>query len=121
MLLPLHCLVAGLLAAFASGLGDAIEAVEHEHIEASTRWLLAGCIAALAVIGALAGLKSGRRGWWAAVVLVPGLLLPAAVGFFGGSLAPARVLWLLVLAAGAGLGGWFFARRASARGEAGPA
>ncbi|HEY3708665.1 MAG TPA: low temperature requirement protein A [Amycolatopsis sp.] len=119
VLLPLHCLVAGLLAALASGLGDAVEAVGHEHIEASTRWLLAGCVAALAVIGALSGLRSGRRGWWAAVVLVPGLLLPVAVGFFGGSLTPARVLWLLVVAAGAGLGGWFLAQRASTRGEAG--
>jgi low temperature requirement A protein (LtrA) len=119
VLLPLHGLVAGLLAAFASGLGDAIEAVEHEHLEASTRWLLAGCVAALAVIGALAGLRSGRRGWWAAVVLAPGLLIPAAIGFFGGNLAPARLLWLLVIAAGTGLGGWFFAQRASARDEAG--
>jgi hypothetical protein len=118
LLLPLHCLVAGLLAAFAGGLGDAIESVGHEHIAASTRWLLAGCVAALAVIGALCGLKSGRRAWWAAIVLVSGLVLPAVVGFFGGSFTPARVLWLLVLAAGAGLGGWFFARRVTARGEA---
>ncbi|MDT8914167.1 low temperature requirement protein A [Amycolatopsis sp. PS_44_ISF1] len=111
VLLPLHCLVAGLLAAFASGLGDAVEAVGHEHLEPSTRWLLAGCVAALAVIGALCGLRSGRHAWWAVVVLAPGLALPAVIAFSGGGLAPARVLWLLVLAAGAGLSGWFFDRR----------
>ncbi|WP_432851886.1 low temperature requirement protein A [Amycolatopsis sp. CA-161197] len=103
LLLPLHCLVAGLLAAFAGALGDAVESVAEGHLEPSTRWLLCGCIAAFAVIGSLAGSAVGRGVRWAIVTAIPGLAIPLALGLAGETMAPAAFLWLLVVAAGAGL------------------
>ncbi|MET7994141.1 low temperature requirement protein A [Amycolatopsis sp. NPDC005232] len=103
LLLPLHCLVAGLLAAFAGALGDAVESVSEGHLPTSTRWLLCGSIAAFAVIGSLAGLAAGRGLQWAVVTAIPGLAIPLTLGLAGQTLAPAVFLWLLVVAAGAGL------------------
>ncbi|QYN17217.1 low temperature requirement protein A [Amycolatopsis sp. DSM 110486] len=103
LLLPLHCLVAGLLAAFAGALGDAVESVSEGHLPTSTRWLLCGSIAAFAVIGSLAGLAAGRGVQWAVVTVIPGLAIPLTLGLAGQTLAPGVFLWLLVVAAGAGL------------------
>ncbi|GAA3530926.1 low temperature requirement protein A [Amycolatopsis ultiminotia] len=111
VLLPLHCLVAGLLAVLAGGLGDVVEAVEHGHVEATTRWLLCACVAAFTVLGTVCGLASGQRPKWAFGALAAGLAIPAALGFFSGSVTPERFLWLLVLAAGASLAGGLPSRR----------
>ncbi|MBB4684845.1 low temperature requirement protein A [Amycolatopsis jiangsuensis] len=111
VLLPLHCLVAGLLAVLAGGLGDVVEAAEHGQVEVATRWLLCGCVAAFAVIGSVCGLVSGHRPRWAFVALAAGLVIPLALGFFGDSVTPARFLWLLVVAAGASAAGSVLARR----------
>ncbi|WP_326833719.1 low temperature requirement protein A [Amycolatopsis rhabdoformis] len=103
LLLPLHALVAGLLAAFAGGLGDAVESVSEGHLEAGTRWLLCGIVAALALIGSLAGLAAGRGVRWAVTTVIPGLAIPVALGLAGERLGPVVILWLLIVAVGAGL------------------
>ncbi|GAA1989231.1 low temperature requirement protein A [Amycolatopsis minnesotensis] len=110
-LLPLHCLITGLLAAFAAGLGDAVESVEHGHVGTATRWLLCGCLAAFIAVGAGVGLSAGHRKGWVFAGLAAGLAIPAALGVAGGSLAPPLFLWLLVVAAGAGLAAGSRARR----------
>ncbi|MFF0146198.1 low temperature requirement protein A [Amycolatopsis sulphurea] len=111
VLLPLHCLVVGLLAVLAGGLGDVVEAAEHGHVEPVTRWLLSGCVAAFVMIGAVSGLASGREPRWAVGALVAGLVIPAWLGFFGGEVTPVQFLFLLVVAVGASLAGDVLARR----------
>ncbi|WP_037369817.1 low temperature requirement protein A [Amycolatopsis orientalis] len=103
VLLPVHCLVAGLLAALAAGFGDAVESVSHGHLAAGTRWLLCGCVAAFTVVGVVARVASGRWKRWDFVAVLAGIGIPAGLGFAGGTLTPARFLWVLVLAVVPGL------------------
>ncbi|MER6762844.1 MULTISPECIES: low temperature requirement protein A [Amycolatopsis] len=98
VLLPVHCLVAGLLAASAAGFGDAVESVAHGHVAAGTRWLLCGCVAAFTVVGAVARVASGTWKRWDFVGVLAGWGIPAVLGAVGGGLTPARFLWLLLLA-----------------------
>ncbi|WP_051793152.1 low temperature requirement protein A [Amycolatopsis jejuensis] len=102
-LLPVHCLVAGLLAALAGGLGDVVESVGQGQVGAGTRWLLCGCVAAFVVVGAAARLASKTWRRWDYAAVVVGVGVPVALGFAGGSLGPAGFLWLLVVAIVAGL------------------
>ncbi|WP_234392864.1 MULTISPECIES: low temperature requirement protein A [Actinomycetes] len=121
VLLPVHCLVAGLLAALAAGFGDAVESVAHGHVAAGTRWLLCGCVAAFTMVGVVARAASGMwRGWDFAAVLA-GVGIPAALAFLGGALTPPRFLWVLLLAVLPGLVREFpWRRRGAAAGAEGP-
>ncbi|WP_409187057.1 low temperature requirement protein A [Amycolatopsis sp. VS8301801F10] len=114
VLLPVHCLVAGLLAALAAGFGEAVESVSHGHLPAGTRWLLCGCVAAFTAVGAVARVASRRWKPWAFVAVLAGAGIPAVLGFFGEELTPARFLWLLVLAVVPGLVREFPRRRRGA-------
>lgn len=98
ILLPMHCLVAGLLAALAAGFGDVVESVPHGQVAAGTRWLLCGCVVAFTVVGAVARVASGTWKRWDFVAVLAGAGIPAGLGFAGGELSPARFLWLLLLA-----------------------
>ncbi|GHF33064.1 hypothetical protein GCM10017566_02090 [Amycolatopsis bartoniae] len=93
LMLPLHCLTAGIVAALASGLGDL---VAHDELTPGTRWLVCGAVAALGVIGAGAGLAAGRRWWWALAVVLPVLVLPGLAG--GLETGPRATVWLLAAA-----------------------
>ncbi|MBN9740389.1 hypothetical protein DMP23_04595 [Amycolatopsis sp. A1MSW2902] len=121
VLLPVHCLVAGLLAALAAGFGDAVESVAHGHLAAGTRWLLCGCVAAFTVVGVVARVASGRWKPWDFVAVLAGVGVPAALGLAGATLTPARFLWLLLLAILPGLVREFPRRRpVAASGAEGP-
>ena len=89
-LLLLHCVVAGVLAALAAGLGDLV----HGHVEASTRWMMCAIVAAFGLLAA--GAAAARRGWlWSLRLLLPALVVPAVAALLHTG-APALV-WLLVL------------------------
>lgn len=103
VLLPVHCLVAGLLAALAAGFGDVVESVSHGHVAVGTRWLLCGCVAAFTVVGVVARVASGTGKRWDFVAVLAGVGIPAGLGFAGGALTPARFLWVLVVAVLPGL------------------
>ncbi|PKV90543.1 low temperature requirement A protein (LtrA) [Amycolatopsis echigonensis] len=103
ILLPVHCLVAGLLAALAAGFGDVVESVSHGHVAVGTRWLLCGCVAAFTVVGVVARVASGTGKRWDFVAVLAGAGIPAGLGFAGGALTPARFLWVLVVAVLPGL------------------
>ncbi|GAB3374921.1 low temperature requirement protein A [Amycolatopsis echigonensis] len=103
ILLPVHCLVAGLLAALAAGFGDVVESVSHGHVAVGTRWLLCGCVAAFTVVGVVARVASGTGKRWDFVAVLAGVGITAGLGFAGGALTPARFLWVLVVAVLPGL------------------
>ncbi|OAP26713.1 MULTISPECIES: low temperature requirement protein A [Amycolatopsis] len=113
-LLPVHCLVAGLLAALAAGFGDVVESVSPGHVAAGTRWLLCGCVAAFTMVGVAARVASKMWKRWDFVAVLAGLGIPAGLGFLGGTLTPARFLWVLVLAILPGLVREFPRRRRAA-------
>ncbi|MFD2474123.1 low temperature requirement protein A [Amycolatopsis silviterrae] len=97
VLLPVHCLVAGLLAALAAGLGDVVEAVAHGHVAAGTRWLVCGCVAVFTVVGVVARVASGSWKRWDFVAVIFGVGVPVGLGVVGGELTPGRFLWGLVV------------------------
>ncbi|WP_406643092.1 low temperature requirement protein A [Amycolatopsis sp. WGS_07] len=97
VLLPVHCLVAGLLAALAAGFGDVVEAVSHGHVDAGTRWLVCGCLAVFTVVGVVARVASGGWKRWDFVGVVFGVGVPVGMGVVGGVLTPGRFLWVLVV------------------------
>ncbi|WP_244223869.1 low temperature requirement protein A [Amycolatopsis circi] len=103
VLLPMHCLVAGLLAALAAGFGDVVESVEHGHVAAGTRWMLCGCVAAFTVVGVVARVTSRTWKRWDFIAVLAGVGIPVVLGALGGELTPARFLWLLLLAIVPGL------------------
>ncbi|SFI69027.1 Low temperature requirement protein LtrA [Amycolatopsis sacchari] len=92
VMLPLHCLTAGVVVALASGLGDVIG---HGPPPAGTRWLLCGAVAALGLLGSVMGLVAGRGGWWALAVASIAVAGPGLVGWLGAE--GSAVVWLLVL------------------------
>jgi low temperature requirement protein LtrA len=103
LILPLHCLTAGVLAVSATGIGDLVSSVQKEHVTTGTRWLLCGSIAAFGVIAVAAGRAAGRGRLWALGVLTPLLALLALVAGLGGALTTAETVWLLAAAVVAGL------------------
>ncbi|WP_414637638.1 low temperature requirement protein A [Amycolatopsis sp.] len=95
VMLFLHCVVAGVLAALASGMGELVESVPHAHPETSTRWLVCAAVAAIGLVGA--GAAIAGNGWlWGLRPLAPALLIPALAVLLDPGVA--GLVWLLVLA-----------------------
>ncbi|MGW5360699.1 low temperature requirement protein A [Actinopolymorpha pittospori] len=97
LLLPLHCLTAGVLAALASGLGEAVASVPVGHVEAATRWLLGGCVVAFSLIGVGCALAAGRHRFRAIGIALPGVVLPVLIAAFGQGLTTTGVVWPLAV------------------------
>ncbi|WP_166463098.1 low temperature requirement protein A [Amycolatopsis acidicola] len=109
-MLLLHCLVAGVLAALASGMGELVESVPHGHVEPSARWLVCAAVAAIGVVGA--GAAAARYGWlWGLRPLAPAVLIPALAGLLDPGAA--GLVWLLVAA----VAGQLLATRRKATGQ----
>ncbi|MEU4668616.1 hypothetical protein AB0F91_11725 [Amycolatopsis sp. NPDC023774] len=102
LLLPLHCLVAGLVAAFTGALGDAVESVSEGHLETFTRWLLVRQHRGVCGDRVPRGAGGGPPGPVGRGDGDPGPGDPACVGTRGPHAGPRGFLWLLVVAAGAG-------------------
>jgi low temperature requirement protein LtrA len=116
LVLLLHCVTNGALAALAAGLGASMEH-RHGELPPSVRWVLCASFAAYVVIAALAAMvarwRAGTPARWTELLghLLPPLALSLAIGFFGDGLPSAAVVWLLLAAAVWGLLGYVAQRR----------
>ncbi|MET9361636.1 low temperature requirement protein A [Streptomyces sp. NPDC006632] len=96
--LPLHCFLAGCLAALAAALGAAVEHLET--LPNATRWLLCSALAGYFLLSGLAWLgRANRERRWLLCVPVPCCALPLLLAGFGARLSTLTVVWLLVLVA----------------------
>ncbi|MFF7333926.1 low temperature requirement protein A [Streptomyces sp. NPDC008150] len=113
-LMGLHCLVAGSLAAFAAGLGSALEHADGR-LPAQTAWIMACALGAhLCVATALGALTRPVARPRLLLAAVPALAVCAAVGAVGETGRPVLTIWLLVAAVA-----WFsYATTPSGRGPA---
>ncbi|WP_315094378.1 low temperature requirement protein A [uncultured Cellulomonas sp.] len=91
----LHALLTGALAALAASLGVAVEHA-HEPLPAAYRALLCGSVAAYCAVGVVTALLVGERGRWILVRGLPGVLVPVALIVVGPDLSVGALVWLLV-------------------------
>ncbi|MFE3581291.1 low temperature requirement protein A [Streptomyces vinaceus] len=98
LVLPLHCFVAGSVAALAAALGNAVEYAEHP-VPGSVRWLLCGSAAVYLAIAGVAALSSGRGVRAAALLVGPSLAVVLVAAALAREAAAVQLVWLLVLAA----------------------
>ncbi|MFF3649070.1 low temperature requirement protein A [Streptomyces sp. NPDC002181] len=98
LVLPLHCFVAGSVAALAAALGNAVEYTDHPP-PGSVRWLLCGSLAVYLAIAGAAALGSGRRAREALLLVGPPLAAVLVTGAVAREAAAVQLVWLLVLAA----------------------
>ncbi|MFE5768084.1 low temperature requirement protein A [Streptomyces sp. NPDC056485] len=98
LILPLHCFVAGSVAALAAALGNAVEYTDHPP-PGSVRWLLCGSLAVYLAIAGVAALGSGRRAREVLLLVGPPLAAVLVTGAVAREAAAVRLVWLLVLAA----------------------
>ncbi|MET0788487.1 MAG: low temperature requirement protein A [Cellulomonas sp.] len=92
----LHALLTGALAALAAALGIA---VEHTHgaLELDGRVLLCGSVAVYCVIGVVTASLVGTTRGWLLVRGIPSVVAPLLLLFLGSSLHVGALVWLLVL------------------------
>ncbi|MFD9531708.1 low temperature requirement protein A [Streptomyces sp. NPDC060010] len=95
--LPLHCFVAGSVAALAAALGDSV-AYTDAAVPERVRWLMCGSLAVYLVIAGAAVARSGRSVPWALLLTGPPLALVLAVGLTARDARAGHLVWLLVLA-----------------------
>ncbi|MEU1292605.1 low temperature requirement protein A [Streptomyces sp. NPDC005840] len=94
--LPLHCFVAGCLAALAAALGAAVEHLET--LPDTTRWLLCSALAGYFLLSGIAWLPHARgRGHRLLSVTLPCTLAPLLLAAFGSEVHTVTMVWLLVL------------------------
>ncbi|MCX5384411.1 low temperature requirement protein A [Streptomyces sp. NBC_00083] len=100
--LPLHCFVAGCLAALAAALGAAVGHLET--LPNATRWLLCSALSGYFLLSALARPGRAERAGRAdgahrplLYVSLPCCALPLLLAGFGARLATVTTVWLLVL------------------------
>ncbi|MFB6807659.1 low temperature requirement protein A [Streptomyces sp. NPDC056387] len=98
LVLPLHCFVAGSVAALAAALGNAVEFTDHPAPE-PVRWLLCGSLAVYLAIAGVAALASARGTGTAVLLVGPSLAVVLLAGALAHEAAAVQLTWLLVLAA----------------------
>ncbi|MEV6579797.1 low temperature requirement protein A [Streptomyces sp. NPDC051582] len=98
LVLPLHCFVAGSVAALAAALGNAVEYTDHP-VPGPVRWLLCGSAAVYLAIAGVAALGSGRGVREVLLLVGPPLATVLVTGALAGGAAAVQLVWLLVLAA----------------------
>ncbi|MFF3863441.1 low temperature requirement protein A [Streptomyces sp. NPDC002209] len=98
LVLPLHCFVAGSVAALAAALGNAVEYTDHP-VPESVRWLLCGSLAVYLAIAGVASAGSGRGKREVLLLVGPPLAVVLAAGAAAREAAAVQLVWLLVLAA----------------------
>ncbi|MFE2141125.1 low temperature requirement protein A [Streptomyces sp. NPDC059456] len=98
LVLPLHCFVAGSVAALAAALGDAVEYAEHP-VPEPVRWLLCASLAVYLAIAGVAALASARGIRTTALLVAPSLAVVLLAGALAHEAAAVQLAWLLVLAA----------------------
>ena len=91
----LHALLTGALAALAAALGVAVEHA-HEPLPDEYRVLLCGAVAAYCAIGVVTALLVGKDRRWILARGVPSVLVPVALIFLWPDLSVGVLVWLLV-------------------------
>ncbi|WP_421742731.1 low temperature requirement protein A [Cellulomonas sp.] len=91
----LHALLTGALAALAAALGVAVEHA-HEPLPDQYRALLCGAVAAFCAIGVVTALLVGKNRRWILARGVPSVLVPVALIFLWPDLSVGLLVWLLV-------------------------
>lgn len=94
--LLVHCVITGLIAAVAAGLGGL---VHHQHgdVPAEIRWTLCAAVAGYCAVSALVGLVAGSRRSWVFGLVLPATAAVLAVGVFGGGLTAGMTGLLVAL------------------------
>ncbi|WP_421735536.1 low temperature requirement protein A [Cellulomonas sp.] len=92
----LHALLTGALAALAAALGVAVEH-PHEPLPDEYRALLCGAVAAYCAIGVVTALLVGKNRRWILARGVPSVLVPVALTFLWPDLPVGVLVWLLVV------------------------
>ncbi|MFI1151399.1 low temperature requirement protein A [Streptomyces sp. NPDC020817] len=98
LVLPLHCFVAGSVAALAAALGNAVEYTDHP-VPGSVRWLLCGSLAVYLGVAGVAALGSGRRTREVLLLVGPSLAVVLVAATPARDAAAVQLVWVLVLAA----------------------
>jgi low temperature requirement protein LtrA len=91
----LHALLTGSLAALAAALGVAVEH-SHEALPWQYRALLCGAVAAYCALGVMTALLVGGAGRWILTRGAPGVLIPVVLLFAWPGLSVGLLVWLLV-------------------------
>jgi len=91
----LHALLTGSLAALAAALGVAVEH-SHEVLPTQHRALLCGAVAAYCALGVVTAVLVGTRGRWILTRGVPGVVVPVVLLFVWPDLHVGLLVWLLV-------------------------
>ncbi|MDA5285466.1 MULTISPECIES: low temperature requirement protein A [unclassified Streptomyces] len=97
MALPLHCFVAGSVAAFAAAAGDAV-AYADGPVPDAVRWLMCATLGVYLLIAGSAAACSGRGAARTALLVGPALVLVAVLCAVAGGWGPVALVWTLVLA-----------------------
>ncbi len=95
IVMVLHALLTGALAALAAALGVAVEHT-HEHLPLEYRALLCGAVAAYCALGVVTALLVGKGRRWVLGRGVPSVLVPVALLFVWPDLHVGLLVWLLV-------------------------
>ncbi|MGW8781759.1 low temperature requirement protein A [Streptomyces sp. NPDC055796] len=98
LVLPLHCFVAGAVAALAAALGDAVEYTDHP-VPGSVRWLLCGSLAVYLAIAGVAALGSGRGLREVLLLVGPSSAVVLVAAALARDAAAVQLVWVLVVAA----------------------
>jgi low temperature requirement protein LtrA len=91
----LHALLTGSLAALAAALGVAVEH-SHDALPWQYRALLCGAVAAYCALGVVTALLVGRAGRWILTRGAPGVIIPVVLVFAWPGLSVGLLVWLLV-------------------------
>ena len=92
----LHALLTGALAALAAALGIAV-AHTHGALAFDARTLLCAAVATYCAIGVVTALLVGQGRTWLLVRGIPSVVVPVLLLFVGASLSVGALVWLLVL------------------------
>lgn len=92
----LHALLTGALAALAAALGIAV-AHTHGALAFDARTLLCAAVATYCAIGVVTALLVGQGRAWLLVRGIPSVVVPVVLLFVGSSLSVGALVWLLVL------------------------
>ena len=95
----LHALLTGALAALAAGLGVAVEHA-HEHLSFEYRALLCGAVAAYCALGVVTALLVKKGRGWVLVRGVPSVVAPVVLLLVWPDVSVGALVWLLVAVVG---------------------
>ena len=96
IVMVLHALLSGALAALAASLGVVVEHI-HEPLPAQYRALLCGALAVYCAIGVLVALLVGKSRRWFAIRGMPSVVAPVVLILLWPDMPDIALVWLLVL------------------------